>query len=434
MVSANAAATEPRRAMTELTPDLAHHSALDARMVKAVKGIRLLSQVSWPASLQKQFLDEAAQGRYAMPAVSYPAYDFSEERRELDAIIREADTAHPIGHYLCDSARSWSIAAELLEAIGTPAVTTHSIRLFGRPDEPLPGNGPTTREAARHFIDIADELDRELLAPSECVSISATALQLQLQAALDDFFDRRVIEVVLDPDLIAKAAAGATRIRLRHGAAFSDYDRHQLIEHEAFVHSLTALNGREQPHLQSLALSSPRTTATQEGLAVFAEQITGSIDIERMKRISLRIEAVAMALDGADFLQVFHYFRAAGQSDADSFTSAQRVFRGVPPTGGAAFTKDTVYLRGLISVHTFFRWALRHNKLLLCRRLFAGKMTLGDVQRFEPLFDRGVLVPPRWLPKWIVRANGLAGMLAFSLFANRIRLDAVSQREDFLDV
>lgn len=420
--------------MTELSPDLAHHSALDARMVKAVKGIRLLAQVSWPASVQKRFLDDAAQGRYPMPVVEYSKFDFSDARRELDAIVREADPDHPIGHYLCDSARSWSIAAELLEAVGTKDVTTHSVRLFGRPDEPLPGNGPTTREAARHFIDIANELDRELLAPSECVAISATALQLQLQSALDDFFDKRVIEVVLDPDLISKAAAGATRIRLRHGAAFSDYDRHQLIEHEAFVHSLTALNGREQPHLQSLALSSPRTTATQEGLATFAEQITGAIDIERMKRISLRIEAVAMALDGADFLQVFHYFREAGQSDADSFTSAQRVFRGVPPTGGAAFTKDTVYLRGLISVHTFFRWALRHNKLLLCRRLFAGKMTLGDVQRWEPLFDHGVLVPPRWLPKWIVRANGLAGMLAFSLFANRIRLDAVSQREEFLDV
>lgn len=420
--------------MTDLSPDLAHHSALDARMVKAVKGIRLLAQVSWPASVQKRFLDEAAQGRYPMPVVEYSRFDFTDARRELDAIVREADPDHPIGHYLCDSARSWSIAAELLEAVGTKDVTTHSVRLFGRPDEPLPGNGPTTREAARHFIDIANELDRELLAPSECVAISATALQLQLQSALDDFFDKRVIEVVLDPDLISKAAAGATRIRLRHGAAFSDYDRHQLIEHEAFVHSLTALNGREQPHLQSLALSSPRTTATQEGLATFAEQITGAIDIERMKRISLRIEAVAMALDGADFLQVFHYFREAGQSDADSFTSAQRVYRGVPPTGGAAFTKDTVYLRGLISVHTFFRWALRHNKLLLCRRLFAGKMTLGDVQRWEPLFDHGVLVPPRWLPKWIVRANGLAGMLAFSLFANRIRLDAVSQREEFLDV
>jgi len=417
------------KTMPDLAPDILHHAALDARMVKAARGLRLLNLVSWPASEQRQFLDAYARGELALPQHEYPKHDFSAARRELDAIVAAADPAHPLGRYVSETAQSWSITAELLEALGTKEVTTHSVRLFGRPDEPLPGNGPTTREAARHFIDIAGELDRELLAPSECVAISATALKLQLQSDLDDFFDARVIEVVLDPDLIAKAAAGATRIRLRSGAAFSDYDRHQLVQHEAFVHSLTALNGREQPQLQSLSLSSPRTTATQEGLATFAEQITGSIDIERMKRISLRIEAVAMALNGADFIEVFRYFIDAGQSGTDSFTSAQRVFRGVPTTGGAAFTKDAVYLRGLISVHTFFRWALRQRKLRLCRLLFAGKMTLGDVQRFEPLYDAGVIAPPRWLPHWVQRANGLAGMLAFSLFANRIRLDQIVSSE-----
>ena len=62
----------------------------------------------------------------------------------------------------------------------------------------------------------------------------------------------------------AKAAAGATRIRLRSATNFSSYDRQQLVEHEAFVHSLTALNGREQPHLKSLARSSPRTTTSHQ--------------------------------------------------------------------------------------------------------------------------------------------------------------------------
>jgi len=53
-------------------------------------------------------------------------------------------------------------------------------------------------------------------------------------------------------------------------------------------------------------------------------------------------------------------------------------------------------------------------------------MTLADVERFEPLFESGALSPPRWLPPWAARANGLAGLLAFSLFANRIRLDRLS--------
>jgi hypothetical protein len=91
------------------------------------------------------------------------------------------------------------------------------------------------------------------------------------------------------------------------------------------VHSLTALNGREQPNLKSLALNSPRNTATQEGLATFAELMSGSIDIERMKRISLRIVAIHKAMHGADFIDVFRFFLDAGQSDTDSFTSANSV-------------------------------------------------------------------------------------------------------------
>lgn len=405
--------------------DIAHHSLLDQRMVQAVRGIKLLSLASWPASAQAPFLASFARGQPLLPQIDYPRLDFADARRELAAITRAADPAHPLGVYLRESAHSWDTAARLLESLGSAAVSSHSIALFGQPDDALPGDGPTTREAAQHFITIANELDRELLAPEEQIPVSATALQLQLQGDLDAFFDGRVITVELDPGLVAKAAAGATRIRLRHGAAFSDYDRRQLLQHEALVHSLTSLNGREQIRLPSLSLASPRVTETQEGLATFAEQITGSIDIERMKRISLRIEAVAMALEGADFVEVFRYFVAAGQTVEESFASAQRVFRGVPVGGGAAFSKDTVYLRGLIGVHTFFRRSLQQDRLRLCRRLFAGKMTLTDVQAFEPLFESSVLLPPRWLPPWVSRANGLAGMLAFSLFANRIRLDRI---------
>ncbi|KFN42607.1 flavohemoglobin expression-modulating QEGLA motif protein [Arenimonas oryziterrae] len=405
--------------------EIAHHAALDARMESAVRGIRLLESVSWPQAAQQQFLDGWRSGKRALPVIEYRKEDHAQTRRELEAIIAAADAEHPLGQYLQRTATSWIIATQLLEALGTPAVTDYSVRLFGRPGDALPGNGPSNIEAATHFIELADELDRELAVAEADYCLSATTMQEELQASLDKFFVHHQVKIELDPNLIAKAAAGPTRIRLRSGAAFSEYDRHQLLEHEAFVHSLTALNGREQPYFKSFARNSPRVTATQEGLATFAELITGAIDIERMKRISLRIIAIHKALHGADFIEVFQFFLDAGQAESDSFASAQRVFRGVPVTGGSAFTKDTVYLHGLLSVHTFFRWCLRHRRLRLTRLLFAGKMSLRDVFALEPLFDAGYLVEPLYLPPWVQKANGLAGMLAFSLFANKIRLDNV---------
>lgn len=400
--------------------DIAHHAALDARMVAAARGIRLLSLASWSPAVQQRFLAAFGNGRRVLPEVTYPALDFDDARRELAAIGSAADPDHPLGAYLLESTQAWDIAAQLLEALGTPAVTAHAIALYGRPDVPVPGSAATTCDAARHFIRIADALDPGLLAEAD---IDAPTLQAALQDDLDRFFGERVIAVELDADMIAKAAAGAFRLRLRADALYSIHDRGQLLQHEAFVHSLTALNGRAQTVLPSLAMASPRTTCTQEGLAVLAEQITGHIDIARMKRISLRTEAIAQALAGADFLEVFDVFHGAGQDAAESFASAQRVFRGVPLTGGHAFTKDAVYLRGLIDVHTFFRQSLAQRALPRCRQLFAGKMTLDDVQRFAPMFDAGVIAPPRWLPPWLAHAGGVAGMLAFSLFANRIRLD-----------
>jgi uncharacterized protein (TIGR02421 family) len=400
-------------------------TALDRRLVAATRDIRLLSSLSWPAHVQQEFLEHWRNGRQRLPTVEYVRRDFGEARAELAAIAREAPADHAVGEYLTRSAESWRVAAELLEAAGTAGITARSVHLFGRPGDRVPGGEASNLDAARHFISIADDLGHELGAGEADYCIPADILREDLQERLDEFFGPAVIRVETDADLIAKAAAGATRIRLRTATCFTEDDRHQLLEHEAFVHSLTAQNGRAQPHLASLGRSSPRVTATQEGLAVFAELMSGSIDILRLKRISLRILAIDMALAGADFIEVFRFFLDAGQTEADSFASSQRVFRGAPLTGGAAFTKDAVYLHGLLSIHTFFRWALKHQRLKLTRNLFAGKLALHDVISLEPYFDSGFIAPPRWLPPWAARANGLAGALAFSLFANRIRLDRV---------
>ena len=405
------------------------YSELDRRMVAATRGIRLLASVSWPASVEIDFIAAWKAGTARLPDITYPRFDFNETREALMGVYLAAEPGHPLGEYIRRTAQSWRIATELLDAVGTPQISEHSARLFGKPSDRVPGASLTNVDAARHFIALADEFSSAALLDESTLSIPAEQLKHELQLQLDAFFGPAVVRVETDPELIAKAAAGATRIRLRSSTNFSSYDHHQLIEHEAFVHSLTALNGREQPHLKSMGRSSPRTTATQEGLAVFAELMSGSIDIERMKRISLRIIAIDMALGGADFIQVFRFFLDAGQSETDSFASAQRVFRGVPLGGGAAFTKDTVYLHGLLSVHTFFRWALKHKRLSACRNLFAGKLALHDVLALQPFFDNGYIAQPRFLPPWVQHANGLAGMLAFSLFANQIRLDRVEAED-----
>lgn len=409
---------------------LRRYAELDQRLLAAVRGVHILATVAWPASLESRLIDDFARGRVTLPQVDYARPDFSAARAELVAIQRATSSSDPLdvdplADYLHRTAASWHCAALMLEAVGTAGVTAPSIALYGRPLDLIPGSQRSNLDAARYFIELSDELGAGLLADETFDDMTVAALRADLASTLDNFFGAGVIAVEIDPELTAKAAAGPTRIRLRGGASFSEYDRHQLLAHEAFVHSLTALNGRRQPLLASLARASPRATATQEGLAVFAELMSGVIDITRLKRISLRIVAINMALNGADFVQVYRYFSACGQSVADSFHSTQRVFRGVPLTGGAAFAKDNVYLSGLLTVHTFFRWALKQRRMDMLRHLFAGKLALHDVMTLQPHFASGAILPPRWLPPWMQHVHGLAGKLAFSVFINGIAMDQV---------
>ncbi len=134
-----------------IAADIVHHAALDARMVAVARGIRLLALASWPAHVQDEFLARWHRGQATLPEVAYPKLDFSEARRELDAVAAAADVDHPLGLYLRESADSWSRAAALLEALGTARACSESIVLFGRPDEPLPRRRPDRARGRRPF-------------------------------------------------------------------------------------------------------------------------------------------------------------------------------------------------------------------------------------------------------------------------------------------
>lgn len=402
---------------------------LDDELVRSAAGVHVLRHLSWHLSVQDEFLSRWRGGQPQLPEFAYPPLDLGERRAALERIAVSSDGIDdPVATFVGDTARSYAQICELMEVAGTARAGELSIALYGRPRTLLPGSRQSNLDAARYFIDISREYYGAHKASNQDYCLSAEFVRAELRRQIDAVIHDDVVDVVIDPTLASKAAAGSTRIRIRGGTSFSEDDVQQLLQHEAFVHSLTALNGRRQPQLKSLALGAPRTTAAQEGLATFAELVTGAIDIARMERIALRVEAIDRALAGADFIEVFEFFLARGQPEIESFNSTMRVFRGVPLTGGSAFTKDVVYLTGLLEVHTFFRWALRTQQLHMCEILFAGRMKLSDVILLKSGFDDGTVASPTYLPPWMTRTNGLTAYLAFSLFANQIEVADVESK------
>src|SRR5690348_11288571 len=165
--------------MNSIAPALQPVAALDQRLLAAVKGIRILPTVAWPASLENRMIADYAAGRFALPEVQYQRPDLAAARAELAAIERETAAlgGDPLGDYLARTAESWRIAAEMLEAVGSDGVSAPSIALYGRPGDALPGSQRSNLDAARYFVELSDELGADLLADDAREGISAEVLR-----------------------------------------------------------------------------------------------------------------------------------------------------------------------------------------------------------------------------------------------------------------
>jgi uncharacterized protein (TIGR02421 family) len=312
----------------------------------------------------------------------------------------------------------------MLAAVATPEFHRLSCELYGTPTRPITDGILCPLDLARHLDETLDHFTDSHLLPSpprRDVEQVATALR----RAVTHHFQDRAPEVEVVDNLSANALAGARYIRLRRGASFSDRDVHQLVHHEAFVHIGTTLNGLEQRSFPVLASGHPGTTRTQEGLAVFGEFISGSMDLDRLRRLADRVIAIQMAIDGASFLDVYRFFLGRTQSLHQAFENARRVFRGGVLDGGAPFTKDGVYIEGLLRVHNFLRAVVQLGRIDCLHLLFCGKIDIEDVPALAVLAAEGLCESPRFLPPWAADLRFLAAYLAYSAFLNQVDLSAV---------
>lgn len=417
-------------ALKTLTPELQHYADLDQRLVEAARPIKVLSALTWPAHLCDEFIRAYEKGEVRLPQVTYPKVDYADRRRALLNIVQECDTSHPVGRYVAQTASSYVIAARMLENVGRAEFRIMSEILYGNPTDHL--GKLSNLDLADDFIKITSDFASAVEGPNDLHCILPEAVASELKQRADAFFTQHKIDVIIDYELASKAAAGSERVRIRGQTSFSQGEIDQLLEHELFVHSATMLSGRAQPYLKSFGLGAPRTTGTQEGIATFAEMITATMDLTRLRRIALRIKGIHVALEGGDFVDVFRFFMASGQSPKESFQSAARIFRGGDVNGKNVFTKDVVYLKGLVSVQTFLRKAIEMRKIEYPQSLFIGRIALGDVISLEEFIQSGFIAKPLYQPKWVANRDALAAYLTYSVFTNQLKLSEI-KLDDFVD-
>ena len=422
-------AAGPWRSYKEIVAGLA------TRIVDAQRPIRVLQAIRWDNTIEEQF----RKTRYReLPKVDPEYYDrtelgfdprakvaeFEEIAKDVDKELGEGDA---IGNILARTAIEYRDVCRMLAARGTPVFYAYSRKLYGSPKDKFPDGQTTLRDLGFVLYEILTNIDENLLGQPYARDIAAPDAAAELNHRLSNYFgENSSVRVEVDDTILSDAAAGSDYVKVRSGAMFSQRDIDILEVHEGWVHVATSLNGQAQPVAKWLAKGPPRTTTVQEGLAALVEIFTFRTYPRRARRLNDRVLAVDKAEDGASFIDVFEWFRTEGYDEEECFHNTRRIFRGGVVEGGAPFTKDACYCKGIVLNYAFIRSAIQHNRVDLIPFLFCGKVAHEDVPVLARRVNDGVVRPPQYLPPMFRDLNGLAIWMAYSTFFTRLGGDAIS--------
>lgn len=404
---------------------------LSERIVTAQKPIRILDSLKWGVEIEEYFFKHKCK---KLPIINNQYYDEKnplsfDPQKKLDEfhdiernIRRKLGQYSGVGSIMQRICYEYCRVIDMLLARGTPRFTEISQELYGSSEDAFHIGAPTLKDMATlvtsTLLNIKDQVntvaDEEKYTSQEVVAI--------LSERLGNYFSEQdKIRVEISDGIIADAAAGADRIKIHKGLKFSLREIRTFEIHEGWVHLGTTLNGMAQPICTFLSKGPPSSTVTQEGLAIITEIFTFSSYPGRVRRLTNRINAVNMAEEGANFFDVFQFYREQGLEENDSYQSAVRVFRGSSPDGGP-YTKDLSYSKGFILIYNYMRLAVQRGLVKRIPLLFVGKTTLEDLHVMADLLEEGIITAPRYVPPQFADIAALSAWMVYSLFLNRLDL------------
>jgi len=378
----------------------------------------LLSGIGWPRDVERRFF---AHGATRLPD---PEYDvdragLDRENADLERLERSIDGDEPIPTWLREVVRGAVDRNRLLLARGTREFGRLSLEIYGGAQSHFFGLDATNAGLADHVLSRIRVHGWDEAEDREARVLSADDLREHLVRRTLKHRPHLELEVVLDDHCASKAIAGSSRVRIRSEATFEPWEADGLYCHEVETHVFSAQNGAAQPLAPFLRAGGPRTTPTQEGLAVFNELYNHALATPRFERLAVRVKTVGMAEDGASFLDIYRYLEGRGYAAHDAFLDAARVFRGGLCEGGSVFTKDACYLAGLLHVYAFLAAFVRGGFRDEAELLLVGRVALDDLLALIELRAKGLLARPRHRPRWLERWSTLLPYFAFASFLEK---------------
>lgn len=407
---------------------------LSESIVKAQKPIRILDALKWNNEIKGVFFKHRFK---KLPPVNAEFYlqatplgfdpikklaEFHEIERNIRRYLGQYSGVGSIMQRMC---YEYCRVIEMLQYRGTPKFTEISQELYGSSQDAFHAGAPTLKDLADLVTTTLTSIEDQVVSSVDKKEYTSEETIAILSKKLANYFTDSDVRVELSDGIIADASAGADRIKIHTGLMFSAREIRVLEIHEGWVHLGTTLNGMLQPVCTFLSKGPPSSTITQEGLGIITEIFTFSSYPSRVRRLTNRITAVSMAEEGANFLDVFNFYRDQGLNEDSSYSAAARVFRGSIPDGGP-FTKDLSYSKGFILIYNYIRLAVQRGLLKQIPLLFLGKTTLEDLHILTDLVDEGIVVPPKYMPPQFQDLAALSAWMCYSLFLNRLNLQQLA--------
>ncbi len=407
---------------------------LSDRLVEAQRPIRILDAIKWDDDTERAFFEK---GCRELPPVSRDYYlsrplPFDPEAKLHEFHTIERDIRRQLGEFnapgqiMARMCQEYREVVHLLTHRGTSVFAEISERLYGSSSDSFHAGDPNLVDLGHMMSDILDNLSHETIFGHEEATLDARQAVETLSDRMKEYFgDTGAVRVRLSDGIVADAAAGSDYIKIRQSARFTPREVRLLEVHEGWVHLGTTLNGQDQPVCTFLSKGPPSSTITQEGLAVISEIFAFASHPGRVRRLTNRIEGVARAEAGANFLDVYRYFLEEGYPSRESYQHTMRIFRGSLPEGCGPFTKDLCYSKGIVLIYNYIRLAVRRGMLRRVPLLFCGKTTLCDIKTIAQLVDEGLVTPPRFVPPAFADLNALSAWMCFANFLNRLSLKRI---------
>lgn len=421
--------------ITKLTPIQQTIRELSDRIVKAQQPIRVLDAIKWNAQTKAEFfknnfkkLPDVDQSYYQNNPLGYDPESKLDEFYTIEHDVkRKLGKYGPASDMMQHRCREYRDVIHMLNARGTDKFTEIAQDLYGSSDDAFYPGAPTVKDLSKLVSDVLFNIGSQTLdKKDEKIYTAEEGVEILKERLLPYFGKDCKLQIKVSDNIISDASAGADTIKLRKDVMFSERLLRLYEVHEGWVHLGTTFNGLLQPVCTFLSKGLPSSTVTQEGLGMLTEIYSFSSYPERVQRLTDRIIGISMAEEGADFIEVFNFFRARGESEDASYQNAVRVFRGSAPALGP-FTKDLGYSKGFVLVYNYIRLCIQRGNLKYVPMIFVGKTSLQDIHLLMELLDEGIVTQPKYVPNVFSDLAAVCAWSSYSIFLNRVNVDEIAK-------